>query len=1327
MYDRNTFAIDTVRQGEHPRADCTRPCSGLRARTSNNRWEQMRWRHAALFVLLVLASLLYCKLSIGQTRDFPFIEPRFELMRDADTIDDQIITALAQDRRGFLWIGTQDGLIRYDGYRYRKFSHDANRENSLIANYVYSLYAASDGRLWVGTRADGLSIFNPQTEEFEHPQAFKGGMVRALVEDSTGGMWIGTEQGLYYIARDSQSITLGNADTATMGLKAKSVSSLLIDRNGRLWVGNGRGLQVLSKDGKRFYPVIEDKDITALHQSSDGKIWVGSGSHGAAWIVPNDVRADETTAIHEVHWITTGQLSSQWITAIAEGHPGEIWMSTYGGGLNLVASNDGHQIQTIRLDNSAPFGLLYNDLKPLLRDRSGWLWIGTWGMGLQRLNIENRAISTLKYSANRSTGLSYPDVSSILELQDGRLLVGTSGNGIDIIDRQRGLIGGYRQVGSNRTSRNEGRDREESYSLPDRVIPALAQTNDGSIWAGTQESGLVRLRAGSNTWEKITGLPDPQVRRLMVASDHSLWIGTDHGAARWRSGNSAEMITDEQGKALVITVFAIAEDKHKRIWLGSDQGLWVQEPGRSGMRRVQNDPSKPQALTSEYIQSLLIDRHQQLWVNTDKGLFRLQNWDGRVAQFDYISGLLNLAGRNLGSNLLEDHLGRLWTEDAVIDIERMEVRFLSGVDGVDAHTSWNGSYSKTRDGLLLFGGTKGIAVIRPNAYHFNDLPKLNNELPLAVAELKVNGRIVAPGVLAQLTPLDQASRNIDLAKLTLNASQRDFSIEFTALDFSDPKRTRYQYRLTGYDKDWIETDADHRTASYTSLWPGQYQLEVRATDRHGEWQEQGLRIPIRVQPAWWQTWWFLGFLLMLLAIGVLRFLRWREERLQHQARHLQTLIDSSTADILEISHIGRELTSTLDTEQAFDRVHTHITAKLQADVFYIGIIDDEQACLNLVHKYEGSRRQRDLQVQLSELRHPAVWCVQIQEDVITNARHELANYLGDLAQSAHDSDNIITQTMVFLPLFAGDKVIGCLSVQSKQAQAYSKEQLDLLRILASYAAIALSNSIAHNKLAKSNEELADALHGLKTAQAKLIQVERQQISLDLHDNLSQTMTGILLQLDTARAVLSQAESSAAELENESARALNLETERRSPQRELAHQATQANQSSLAYLDRAIELARDGIAQTRYMLKQLRSKQSIHKPVDVLTTLRRDLARITAGTAIRIKVEQSGHPIPLRPKVESAVLNVGQQAVTNALRHSGAKTIRVMIAFQDDHVVLTVRDDGSGFDVQSPSFKPGIGLIGMRQRVTSLAGKFHLATGPGKGTKVTVSVPFLEEE
>lgn len=1317
-----------------------------------------------------------------QTHDFPFIEPRFELMRDADTIDDQIITALAQDKRGFLWIGTQDGLIRFDGYRYRKFTHDSKRGNSLLANYVYSLHTTSDGRIWVGTRSDGVTIFNPQTEEFEHPKDLSSGMVRAMAEDNLGGMWIGTEQGLYYRAKDSQEITLGNANTMAMGLRANSVSSLLIDKNGRLWVGNGRGLQTLSKDGKRFETVIADKDITALHQSADGKIWVGSGSFGAAWLLPNDARAENTNTAPVVHWIASHELSSMWIAGIAEGRPGEIWLATYGGGLNIISANDGRVIQTIRIDNSAPGGLLYDDLKPLLRDRSGWLWIGTWGVGLQRVNTTNTAIRTLKHSAHRNTGLSYPDVSSILELQDGRLLVGTSGNGIDIIDRQRGLIGGYRATRSERTERNVNaantgpdsrklqgnRDNrnsnktsnrndlsEDSALLPDRVIPALAQTADGSVWVGTQEAGLVRMRAGSKVWERIGGLPDPQVRRLLAANDGSVWIGTDHGVARWQSGSNAEVLTDEFGKVLTVTVFAIVEDRQKRVWLGSDQGLWVQEPGQKGMRRVQSDSAQQFGLVSDYIQGLLLDRRGQLWVNTDKGLHRLQHWDGRLAQFDYISGLLNLPDRNLGSNLLEDQQGRIWTEDAVIDLERMRVQFLGSADGVDTHTSWNGSFTKTRDGVLLFGGTKGIAIIQPQRFAFDNLPTNSStstsstSVPIAVAELKINGQVVAPGVLAHLSMIEfPGQAKYDRPSLILTPKQRDFSIEFAALDFSDPKKTRYQYRLEGYDKEWIETDADHRSASYTSLWPGLYHLEVRASSRHGEWQEQSLSIPIRVLPAWWQTWWFVGLLLFILAGFAVQLLRWREQRLQEQAKHLQTLIDASTADILNISHIGRELTATLDTEQAFDRVHRHITAKLQTDVFYIAIIDDDNACLNLVHKYESNRRQRDLKVQLSELHHPAVWCVQIQEDVITTARHELANYLGDMAKIVNDSAGVPTQTMVFLPLFAGDKVIGCLSVQSKQVNAYSKEQLDLLRILASYAAIALSNSIAHNKLAKSNEELADALHDLKTAQAKLIQVERQQISLDLHDNLSQTMTGILLQLDTARAVLSQNEpkplvisaqtppmgsiggvaaqtSSSAASGDQSIQADPADDT--FPLSSDGKESKDVSQSSLAYLDRAIELARDGIAQTRYMLKQLRSKQPTTAPVDILTTLRRDLSRLTTGTPIRIKIEQSGHPIPLRPKVESAVLNVAQQGVTNALRHSGAKTIRVMIAFQNDHVVLTIRDDGNGFDVHSPSFTPGIGLFGMRQRVTSLAGKFHLATGPGKGTKVTASIPFLEEE
>ncbi|MBC3881606.1 GAF domain-containing protein [Undibacterium sp. LX40W] len=1248
--------------------------------------------------LVMLCTLLPLQESPAQ--DFPFIEPRFELMRDAETIDDQIITALAQDKRGFIWIGTQDGLIRYDGYRYRKFIHQTKQSNSLVGNYVYSLLAASDGRIWIGTRSDGISVFDPRTETFEqldyetstNKDSLSVSMVRALVEDRAGNVWIGTETGLHFYQKENKQLrNIANA-SPNMGLLANSVASLLIDKEGRLWLGSGRGLQRLSRDGKLFENIVVDKDITALYQAVDGKIWVGSGSYGAGWFMANSA---DTDTVH-LHWLDRHslkgqQLSSQWITAISEGRAEEIWLATYGGGINIVSAKDGQLLQTIRLDTSSPGSLLYDDLKPLLRDRAGWLWIGTWGIGLQRVNTQNMAIRTLKYSANRRNGLSHPDVSSVIELQDGRLLIGTSGNGIDIIDRKLGLIGGYRTHSSRDTN-----DKNAALSLPDKVIPALAQTKDGSIWAGTQESGLLRLQPKSQQWETITGLPDQQVRRLFSAHDGSLWIGTDHGIARWRAGNTVDVLKDEQGKPILVTVFAIIEDQEQHVWVGTDQGLWIQTRGQRSLKRVANNSAT--GLVSDYVQGLLLDHLGQLWVNTDKGLHRLKSWDGKVAQFDYVSGLLNQADKNLGSNLLEDQQGRIWTEDAVIDPAQMQIRFLSSADGIDAHTSWNGSCTKTRDGLLMFGGTKGIAIIDANRFtSMAPLPQI------AITELKINGHAIAPGNLANSMQGEQF-------KLVLSPSQRDFSIEFAALDFAEPKKNRYQYRLQGYDKDWIETDADHRNAAYTSLWPGLYQLHVRASNRHGEWISQELVIPIRVLPAWWQSWWFVACILILIAGFIAALLRWREQRLQEQARHLQTLIDASTADILDIGAIGRELTSTLDTGQAFDRVYRQISSKLQVDVFFIGIVDESRAQLNLAYKMEGGRRLPDAAIKLNELHHPAVWCVQIHEDMITKQRHELSNYLGDITIPG---DVTKTETMIFLPLFAGHKVIGCLSVQSHQIDAYSKEQIDLLRILASYAAIALSNSIAHSSLARSNEELADALHDLKTAQAKLIQVERQQISLDLHDNLSQTMTGILLQLDTARTVLSQeadAGQSTTQAPTNSNPAAN----------DLSHRG-------LPYVDRAIELARDGITQTRYMLKQLRTKQTKPTAIDLLDTLRRDLARLVAGTPIKIKVEQSGHPIPLQAKVESAVLNVAQQAATNALRHSGAKTIRVTIAFQPDHVVLTVQDSGCGFDAHSPNFNPGIGLFGMRQRVTALSGKFHLATGIGKGTKVTASIPFIEEE
>jgi ligand-binding sensor domain-containing protein len=391
-------------------------------------------------------------------QNFPSIEPEFETLRDAESIDNQPITALVQDARGLIWIGTQYGLVRYDGYRFRKFAHKAGDPFSLAGDYVFSLTVAKDGRIWIGTQSDGISVFDPASERFEHFRhdgnvkgSLSGGRIWALASDSQGGMWIATEQGLDHLEngsersskrsgeRSSRSFTHFRHSPDPHSLLDDNVRSLLLDKTGRLWVGSRSGLQRLSRDGKRFETVVTGKEVLTLFQAQDGKLWLGTDAHGAGWLGG----AQPAGPLLQVHWLPLAQLSHPWIRGIAQVQPDQIWLATYGGGIIVVAAKDGQVLQTLRHDPALVGSLAFDALQPLLMDRAGWLWVGTWGAGLQRTNTNNTMLRVLRHSPKRPNGLSHPNVRSMLELADGRLAIGTNGNGIDIFDRQRGLIGAW--------------------------------------------------------------------------------------------------------------------------------------------------------------------------------------------------------------------------------------------------------------------------------------------------------------------------------------------------------------------------------------------------------------------------------------------------------------------------------------------------------------------------------------------------------------------------------------------------------------------------------------------------------------------------------------------------------------------------------------------------------------------------------------------------------------------------------------------------------------------------------------------------------------------
>ena len=866
-------------------------------------------------LLFLLCSLPWLAANAEQqaTPDFPYAEAYFETVGDVDSIPDGSATVLAQDQKGFLWIGTQNGLLRFDGYRFRKFLHDASDPASLPGDSISALWVDKDDRLWVGTGSEGLAMYDPASGRFQNfshdpanPESLVSNIITALSGDAKGGIWVGTERGLDYLAMGSKTFThYRHHGPDERSLQDDRIRSLLTDRQGHLWVGTEAGLQRFEAGKRQFsdfaslisarsmtatspaasvsggagssseattsgsglqaaaskLALLEGQPILALFEAQDGKLWFGTRNRGAGWLQPASGQ-----------WqLLNAETGSAPVTLICQPAPGQIWLAVNGDGLHVRSPLDGHPLQHLRHDASIGSSLAHDDVRALLLDRAGLLWIGAVGGGLQRFNTHNLSFRILRHSPNRPQSLSHPDVRSVLELADGRLLVGLSGKRIDILDRKLGRIGSYQPQTTNTERENR--------------VSVMLETADGTLWVGTRLGGVFRLAKGSSKWQNFAlaeGLPDVLVHTMLLDRHGELWVGTKRGLALYLPQlQRFKSVTDAGGKAMLESVHALVEDAGGRIWAASHGGLWVRE-NNLGLRLIQHEASREDSLIANRVNGLLVDHSNRLWLDTAQGLERLKSWNGQRAGFEHISILIGRGQRSVGENLLEDGQGRIWTETMVIDPQQMRFHELSKADGIDLGVNWFGAKGKTRDGLLLFGGSLGLAIVDPARFQ-----PWNYQPPVRPTELKLGGIAQALGALYPV--------------LNLSPEQRDFSIEFSALDFSMPQSLRYSYRLQGYDRDWISTDASHRSASYGNLWPGLYTLQVRATNRSGRWSEQELLIPVRVLPAFWQTGWFLALALLLASSALYVAYRWRLTRLRSKARMLQKMVDAQTKD-LQVAH-----------------------------------------------------------------------------------------------------------------------------------------------------------------------------------------------------------------------------------------------------------------------------------------------------------------------------------------------------------------------------------------------------------------------------------------
>jgi len=849
-------------------------------------------------------------LELGATDD-----ANFETIGDRSSIYDGVVTALAQDKAGFIWIGTPNGLIRFDGYQFRRYAFDPADVNSIGGNFVRVLLMASDGKLWIGTDADGVSVFDPATKKFtryandpSQPQSLQSGSIRSLAESRDKEIWIGsTGGGLSRYQSGSGNFLRFDKQVGEPDAPSDArISSLHADSHGDLWVGTWNGLNRLKRASNTFEAVYSDADsngslsgksIRTIFSAKDGRLWVGTND--------GEVIILDTTATGS-SMVVSRQVIGGTILAISQPSADRVWVG-HTRGIDVYDLGGTQLVKKFRNDPTNPDSLTASEVRAFLLDLAGDLWVGSFGGGVQRVNMTNDGFKVVRQERNSSNEVNVLSVTSVLELANGQIWMGTAANGVSILDSKLKPVSVLRL-------------KIDGVAESDDMVTGLAQTTAGTVWVGTERSLLryANPQLGLQRDNASDGLQGAAVRRLMAGKQGELWIGSTDGLFLLEQNeHSISRLTDTNSKPVLGSVNALAETPEGGMWVGTNNGLYYRVANSRQLTQVEFE--KGHALGHISVVGLLFDSKQNLWVDTPHGLHRLLRWNGKQAAFESVSARYKIAGGPYGANLLEDSSGRIWTHKFVYDPKGNSVYELNRADGIFFGTGWFRSYAKTRDGKFLYGGNQGLLIVDPTRFK-----PWSYSPPLVATELRINGE-------------RRALSEAVLRGITLSPEQRSFSLEFSALDYTAPSLNRYAFQLVGLDRHWIETDANLRVASYGNLWPGDYVLKVRGSNRNGTWSDQILEIPIHVLPAWWQTWWFYLVCTVLAVAAIVGLVHARTNYLHDKRIELEEKVLQRTNELETMTHALADKSRALEEASLADpltglRNRRFFDQHIQADI-----------------------------------------------------------------------------------------------------------------------------------------------------------------------------------------------------------------------------------------------------------------------------------------------------------------------------------------------------------------------------------------------------------
>ena len=837
---------------------------------------------------------------------------RFEQISVEAGLSQSAVLCMLQDRQGFMWFGTMDGLNFFDGYGFLVFKNDPTDPESLVHNSVRALAEDRAGRLWVGT-SGGLDLFDREKQVFVHfkaePEGTGGPLhqnIISLYEDRAGTLWVGSSGGLDRVDFGPavgerprfEHFRSDRSDPRTLSFGG--AQSFLEDSRGRFWVGSGGGgLNLFDRAQRTFLRIpaepanprgLGNGFISFLLEDRRGDIWIGTG-YGLHRLIDRPEAEGRPEFEHfRADPVDPQSISHDAVFAGGEDRTGGLWFGTYGGGLMRLDSppGPGEKPAFVRFAHDPEqAGSLGNDYVLCLRaDRSGLLWVGTSGGGLFKLALNRERFVHFQTDPKDPRRFSHNFIFAVCEDRHGIIWLGTR-EGLAKLDRRQDAL--PRPVD----------DPSFPELLRRAAIRAIAEDGAGRLWFGVPGSGVFRFEPRTGTFRRFhrasagaRTLPHNGVMTLLRDRRDRLWLGTTGGGLiRYNEASDGfivfKNVPGDQNSLAFNDVRAVFEDRDGALWVGTYGGgleriVWKDAAGNEPVfSHYRYDPANPNSLSSNEVLSLCQTRDGALWIGT---------YGGGLNRFDWERGLFTcyLERHGLANNtvygIIEDAAGHLWlsTNNGLSEFDPQAERFrtYNVRDGLQSNEFNGGAFARSPSGEVFFGGINGLNAFRPEEIRRSqDLP------PVAITRIETSRR---RGRELESRPLLVPPA----ADAEIRLSYRDAAVgfEFVALDFTNPAKNLYACSLEGFDAGWVQLGGRHRV-TYSDLAPGSYTFRVRGSNSDAVWNETGAAVRVVVERPFWQTVWFFGLLALLLAAGTAALLRRRGAARPIEVRNEASLED----------------------------------------------------------------------------------------------------------------------------------------------------------------------------------------------------------------------------------------------------------------------------------------------------------------------------------------------------------------------------------------------------------------------------------------------------